>query len=56
MGLPQNNEAGYDSTSVLSYVDRFKGKLLVIHGTGDDNVHSQNLTWLIRELSKMINS
>ena len=52
MGLPQNNEAGYDSTSVLSYVDRFKGKLLVIHGTGDDNVHSQNLTWLIEEFVK----
>ena len=52
MGLPQDNKAGYDSTSVLSYVDRFKGKLLVIHGTGDDNVHSQNLTWLIEEFVK----
>ena len=52
MGLPQDNEAGYDSTSVLSYVDKFKGKLLVIHGTGDDNVHSQNLTWLIEEFVK----
>ena len=52
MGLPQDNEAGYDSTSVLSYVDRFKGKLLVIHGTGDDNVHSQNMTWLVEEFVK----
>ena len=52
MGLPQFNKAGYDSTSVLSYVDRFNGKLLVIHGTGDDNVHSQNMTWLIEEFVK----
>ena len=52
MGLPQNNKSGYDSTSVLSYVDRFKGKLLVIHGTGDDNVHSQNTTWLVEEFIK----
>ena len=52
MGLPQNNKDGYDSTSVLSYVDRFKGKLLVIHGTGDDNVHSQNTTWLVEEFIK----
>ena len=52
MGLPQDNGAGYDSTSVLSYVDRFNGKLLVIHGTGDDNVHSQNTTWLVEEFVK----
>ena len=52
MGLPQENKAGYDSTSVLTYVDRFKGKLLVMHGTGDDNVHSQNMTWLIEEFVK----
>tara|TARA_A100001035_G_scaffold139941_1_gene109945 strand:+ start:368 stop:2617 length:2250 start_codon:yes stop_codon:yes gene_type:complete len=52
MGLPKDNKAGYDSTSVLSYVDRFNGKLLVIHGTGDDNVHSQNTTWLVEEFVK----
>ena len=52
MGLPQDNKDGYDSTSVLTYVDRFKGKLLVIHGTGDDNVHSQNTTWLVEEFIK----
>ena len=52
MGLPQNNKGGYDSTSVLTYVDRFNGKLMVIHGTGDDNVHSQNTTWLVEEFIK----
>lgn len=46
MGFPKNNVAGYDSTSVLSYVDNIQGHLLVIHATGDDNVHSQNSTQL----------
>ena len=49
MGLPQDNEAGYDSTSVFSYVDNLKGHLLVIHATGDDNVHSQNTTQLVEK-------
>ncbi|MBD3225271.1 MAG: prolyl oligopeptidase family serine peptidase, partial [Caldithrix sp.] len=43
MGLPQDNEAGYDLTSVLTHVNQFKdGHLLVVHGTADDNVHMQN--------------
>ena len=49
MGLPQENEAGYDSTSVFSYVDNLQGHLLVIHATGDDNVHSQNTTQLVEK-------
>ena len=49
MGLPQDNEAGYDSTSVFSYVDNLQGHLLVIHATGDDNVHSQNTTQLVEK-------
>ena len=44
MGLPQENAAGYDSTSTITYVDRLRGKILLIHGTNDDNVHSQNTT------------
>ncbi len=44
MGLPQDNQSGYDSTSTMTYVDRLKGKLLLMHGTNDDNVHSQNTT------------
>ena len=44
MGLPQDNQSGYDSTSTMSYVDRLRGKLLLMHGTNDDNVHSQNTT------------
>ena len=44
MGLPQENQAGYDSTSTISYVNKLKGKLLLMHGTHDDNVHAQNTT------------
>jgi dipeptidyl-peptidase-4 len=46
MGLPKDNEAGYKSTSVLTYVDRLQGKLLLVHGMADDNVHTQNTVQL----------
>ena len=49
LGLPKNNVSGYDSTSVLSYIKNLKGKLLLIHGTSDDNVHSQNSSMFINE-------
>lgn len=39
---PQLNAAGYDDYSPLSHVDKLSGKYLLIHGTGDDNVHFQN--------------
>ena len=47
MGLISENESGYDSASVFSYVDKFKGKLLLIHGSGDDNVHAQHSNQLL---------
>ncbi len=46
MGLPQQNEAGYKSTSVLSYIERLQGRLLLVHGMADDNVHMQNTVLL----------
>ncbi|NOZ73855.1 MAG: S9 family peptidase [FCB group bacterium] len=49
MGTLESNSAGYESANVLNYVDRFKGKLLIIHGTGDDNVHYQNTLQMINE-------
>ncbi|MFB0515843.1 MAG: S9 family peptidase [Candidatus Neomarinimicrobiota bacterium] len=52
MGLLPRNKAGYDSTDVLSYVDRYKGGLLLVHGTGDDNVHPQNTWQLIEKLTE----
>lgn len=39
---PQLNAEGYDAYSPLSHVDKLKGSYLLIHGTGDDNVHVQN--------------
>ncbi len=41
-GLPQDNASGYDDNSPLSYANLLKGKLLIAHGTGDDNVHVQH--------------
>jgi dipeptidyl-peptidase-4 len=39
---PQLNPQGYDAFSPLTHVGKLKGKFLLIHGTGDDNVHFQN--------------
>ena len=39
---PQENPEGYDNNSPLNYAHLLKGKLLLIHGSGDDNVHVQN--------------
>lgn len=50
--LPQLNPEGYDRPSPIFYADRLKGRLLLIHGTADDNVHPQNSFKLIHELVK----
>jgi len=42
MGLPQDNASGYDDNSPTSHVEKLQGNYLLIHGTGDDNVHFQN--------------
>ncbi|HKG33679.1 MAG TPA: S9 family peptidase [Gemmatimonadales bacterium] len=49
-GLPTDNKAGYDRGSPLSYVNGFRGNLLLVHGSGDDNVHYQNSEMLINAL------
>ncbi len=50
MRTPQENPEGYENGAPLSYVDRLNGKLLVVHGSGDDNVHAQNTTLLVKGL------
>ncbi len=47
MDTPKENPEGYKSSSVLSYVKDFKGKLQLVHGTSDDNVHMQNSIQLL---------
>ena len=50
MGLPQDNATGYHAASLLPLADRLRGNLLLVHGTGDDNVHFQNSELLINAL------
>ncbi len=52
MRKPQDNASGYDENSPINHVDKLKGKYLLIHGTGDDNVHVQNSMDLISALNK----
>lgn len=50
MNTPQNNPDGYRKGSPISYASGLQGNLLLIHGTGDDNVHYQNCERLVNEL------
>jgi dipeptidyl-peptidase-4 len=50
MRTPQNNPEGYRQGSVIASAANLSGKLLIIHGTIDDNVHQQNAIKLIYEL------
>lgn len=50
MSTPQKNPEGYKNGSVLTYAGDIKGKLLLVHGTADDNVHFQNSVKLVEEM------
>ena len=50
MNTPQKNPDGYFRGSPISYAAGLKGNLLLMHGTGDDNVHYQNTEKLVNEL------
>jgi dipeptidyl-peptidase 4 len=52
MRRPENNPEGYEETSVIAAAGNLHGKLLLLHGTTDDNVHLQNTVKLIYELAK----
>ncbi len=50
MGLPQQNAAGYRMGSPITFAPNLRGNLLVVHGSGDDNVHFQNTEALVNVL------
>ncbi|MDN8974848.1 prolyl oligopeptidase family serine peptidase, partial [Staphylococcus aureus] len=53
MGLPQENAKGYRLGSAIHYAGGLEGKLLIVHGTGDDNVHYQGTERLINRLIEL---
>jgi dipeptidyl-peptidase-4 len=50
LGLLPQNEKGYQESSPIKNAASLKGKLLIAHGTGDDNVHFANTLSLINQL------
>lgn len=50
MNTPQNNPEGYRKGSPITYANGLEGNLLLIHGTGDDNVHYQSCEMLVDKL------
>ncbi|HEX8724903.1 MAG TPA: S9 family peptidase [Gemmatimonadaceae bacterium] len=53
MGTPEENPDGYRRGSPINFADGLKGKLLIVHGTGDDNVHFQGTARLINRLVEL---
>jgi dipeptidyl-peptidase-4 len=53
MGLPKGNAAGYKIGSPINFAEGLRGKLLVVHGSGDDNVHIQGTERLVNRLIEL---
>lgn len=53
MGLPGENEKGYLAGSPIHFAELLRGKLLLIHGSGDDNVHYQGTERLVNRLIEL---
>ena len=53
-GLPQDNPSGYDDNSPINFADKLhdRTRLLIMHGTADDNVHLQNTIEMTRALNR----
>jgi dipeptidyl-peptidase-4 len=49
---PSDNKSGYEENSPINFTKKIKGNFLLVHGSGDDNVHYQNSMELSRELIK----
>jgi dipeptidyl-peptidase-4 len=50
MWIPQENKAGYDAGSAITYANQLKGRLMLYYGTADNNVHPSNMMQLIAAL------
>jgi len=50
MGLPQDNSKAYEESSAINFASGLRGDLMVIHGSGDDNVHFQGFELLVNKL------
>jgi dipeptidyl-peptidase-4 len=50
MGIPDENRAGYDAGSAMTYADKLQGRLMLYYGTSDNNVHPANSLQLIKAL------
>ncbi|HEX8903498.1 MAG TPA: prolyl oligopeptidase family serine peptidase, partial [Longimicrobiaceae bacterium] len=53
MGLPQQNEEGYRRSAPYFHAEGLRGRLLIVHGTGDDNVHYQQTERLVNRLVEL---
>ena len=53
MGLPQENADGYKAGSAINFAEGLAGKLLLVHGSGDDNVHYQGTELLVNRLIEL---
>lgn len=53
MGLPKDNAAGYRLGSPIHFAEGLRGRLLIVHGSGDDNVHYQGTEKLVNRLVEL---
>jgi dipeptidyl-peptidase-4 len=53
MGLPEANTEGYQHASAINFAEGLKGGLLIVHGSGDDNVHYQGTQLLVNRLIQL---
>ncbi len=53
MGVPEDNKKGYHAGSPINFAAGLQGKLLIVHGTGDDNVHYQGTERLVNRLVEL---
>src|SRR5688500_1133538 len=53
MGLPAENDKGYSAGSPIHFAEGLRGRLLIVHGSGDDNVHYQGTEQLVNRLVEL---